>query len=254
MVNARSQPQKNASCFLHADGDSFFVACELTCRPDLVGLPVVVGGDAGIAVAMSAEAKKLGVTRGMPTFQIKKIYPEVVILPHNFALYREISHKAYEIILSYLDDVEIYSIDECFAKVKHSDIVYFGGAQKLAEEIKNEIKQTLGVTYSFGIGRTKGLAKQASKLQKPNGLVLLLSKEDEIEALKKTSINDIWGIGRKTIPRLQNRGIATAYDFIQYSDDEIQKYFSENGYRRRRGSMDYMVTRIRFTKNKTNCN
>ncbi len=226
MLNERSL-NENKSYFLHADGDSFFVACELTKRPDLIGLPVVVGGDAGIAVAMSAEAKKIGVTRGMPTFQIKKMYPEVVILNHNFELYRDISKKAYHIILSYLDDVEIYSIDECFARVKPSDIKYFGGEKKLAEDIKNEIKETLGVTYSFGLARTKALAKQASKLQKPDGLVLLLTKEDEINALKKTSIKNVWGIGGKTIPRLQNRGINTAYDFVNYPEDEIKKYFSE---------------------------
>ena len=223
MVNERTQD----TYFLHADGDSFFVACELTLRPDLCGKPVIVGGDAGIAVAMSAEAKKLGVTRGMPTFQIKKLYPEVIILPHNFKLYRDISRKAYSIILSYLEVVEVYSVDECFAVVKASDIKYFGGERKLVEELKNEIWETLGVTYSFGLGRTKALAKQASKLQKPNGLVVLLTHEDEIEALKKTSVHDIWGIGRKTVPRLVSRGIKTAYDFVQYSDAEIEKHFSE---------------------------
>lgn len=225
MLNERSR--EDNKYFLHADGDSFFVACELVARPDLRGKPVIVGGDSGIAVAMSHEAKKLGVTRGMPTFQIKKLYPEVIILPHNFKLYRDISKKAYNIILSYLESVEVYSVDECFAVVKNSDIKYFGGARKLAEELKNEIENSLGVTYSFGMAKTKALAKQASKLQKPNGLVILLTKEDEIEALKKTSINDIWGIGRQTIPRLQNRGIKTAYDFVNYSDSEIEKHFSE---------------------------
>ena len=213
--------------FLHADGDSFFVACELTKRPELKGKPVVVGGDRGIAVAMSAEAKRLGVTRGMPVFRIKKLYPEVTILPHDFDLYRDISYKMYHIMLSYLEQVEVYSIDECFAVIKPSDVSYFGGEEKIAREIKDEIKNTLGVTYSFGIARTKALSKLASKLQKPNGLVVLLSKEQEIEALKKTSIDDIWGVGRKTVPRLRARGLKTACDFVLYSDEEIEKHFSE---------------------------
>ena len=213
--------------FLHADGDSFFVACELTKRPDLKGRAVVVGEDRGIAVAMSSEAKKLGVTRGMPVFKIKKLYPEVVILSHHFDLYREISRRAYEIMISYLEHVEIYSVDECFAIVKHSDVKYFGGAEKLVHDMKEEITQTLGVTYSFGLARTKALAKLASKLQKPNGAVLLLSHEDEIRALQKTSIDDIWGIGRKTIPRLKNRGLHTAYDFVHYLENEIKRNFSE---------------------------
>ena len=219
--------RKEDNLFLHADGDSFFVACELSLRPELRGMPVVVGEDRGIAVAMSYEAKKLGVTRGMPTFKIKKNFPEVIILSHHFDLYRSISNKAYDILLSYLDAVEEYSIDECFAHVRPSDIRYFGSEEKLVSAIKNEIQNTLGVTYSFGLARTKALAKTASKLQKPNGMVLLLSPQDEEKALKKTSIDDIWGIGRRTIPRLTAMGLKTAYDFVHYPSDKIQKYFSE---------------------------
>lgn len=211
--------------FLHADGDSFFVACEISQNPLYKRMPVVVGEDRGIAVAMSYEAKKLGVTRGMPVFKIKKQFPKVIILPHHFDLYRKISDTVYNIILSYLESVEVYSIDECFAIVKHSDIVHAGGADKLLKTIKEEIQNTLGVTYSFGLGRTKALAKTASKLEKPNGVVWLLSLEDEERALKNTSIDDVWGIGRQTIPRLRDKGIRTAYDFVKYSSEQIEKYF-----------------------------
>ena len=223
MLNERSQE----SYFLHADGDSFFVACELSQHPELRGLPVIVGGDSGIAVAMSYEAKKLGVTRGMPTFQIKKQFPEVIILDHHFDLYRSISKKVYAILLSYVETVEVYSIDECFALVKPSDIRFYGSLEKLATTIKNEIQSTLGVTYSFGVARTKTLAKTASKLKKPNGLVVLLTEADEREALQKTHIEDVWGLGRKTSPRLIVMGIKTAFDFISYPSEKIEKYFSE---------------------------
>jgi len=218
---------KSHNLFLHADGDSFFVACELSTKPHLRGKPVVVGEDRGIAVAMSPEAKKLGVTRGMPTFQIKKLYPEVIILPHHFDVYRKISDRVYEILLSYLDTVEVYSIDECFAIVKPSDIRYFGSAKKLIAEIKDEIQKSLGVTYSFGLARTMTLAKTASKLEKPDGSVALLSVEDEHKALQNTPIDDIWGIGRRTIPRLCAMGMKTAYDFIQYPKNTLVKNFSE---------------------------
>ncbi|MDD5721502.1 MAG: hypothetical protein PHT16_03620, partial [Candidatus Pacebacteria bacterium] len=109
---------KPNNLFLHADGDSFFVACELTLRPELRGKPVVVGEDRGIAVAMSPEAKKLGVTRGMPTFQIKKLFPEVTILSHHFDLYQDISSRMQQILQSYCRTIEVYSIDECFAVVE----------------------------------------------------------------------------------------------------------------------------------------
>ena len=215
------------SLFLHADGDSFFVACELSQNPEYRGLPVVVGEDRGIAVAMSPEAKQLGVTRGMPVFKIKRQFPSVVILPHHFDLYRRISDGVYAILLSYLDTVEIYSIDECFAEVKMSDVRFFGGEKKLALAIQNEIWQTFGVTYSIGIARTKALAKTASKLNKPHGVAILITELDEREALQRTDIEDVWGVGRRTAPRLMQMGIRTAYDFIMYSSDHIERFFSE---------------------------
>jgi nucleotidyltransferase/DNA polymerase involved in DNA repair len=213
--------------FLHADGDSFFVACELTLRPELRGKPVIVGEDRGIAVAMSIEAKRLGVTRGMPIFRIKKLFPQVVILPHHFDLYHDISERMHQILESYCQTIEVYSIDECFAIVKPHDVKFFGGEKKLLTELKNEIEKTLKVTYSLGLARTKALAKQASKLEKPNGLVILLSKEEEARALKATMIDDIWGIGRQTVPRLMKLGMKTAYDFVNYPEKEILKNFSE---------------------------
>jgi DNA polymerase-4/DNA polymerase V len=209
------------------DGDSFFVACELTKHPEYKGKPVIVGADRGIAVAMSREAKKLGVTRGMPVFQIKKLFPEVIILPHHFDLYNEIAEGLHRILESYFQTIEVYSIDECFALVEPSEVKYFGDEKKLLLELKQEIEKTLGVTYSIGLARTKALAKQASKLEKPGGVVMLLTKADEMQALKRTPIDDIWGIGRQTVPRLRGLGLSTAYDFINYSEKEIEKNFSE---------------------------
>ncbi len=222
-MNERS----HTSYILHADGDSFFVACEVARRPELRGLPVVVGEDRGIAAAMSYEAKRLGIHRGMPVYQIKKLYPECVILNHHFEYYREVSDGMYQILLSYVESVERYSIDECFAVVKHSDLVYFGGAENMLAQIKEEIERTYGVTYSFGLARTKGLAKVASKLEKPNGLVVLATQRDEDRALRATSIDNIWGAGRKAIPRLQNLGLATAYDLAHFDRERIARYFSE---------------------------
>jgi len=224
--------------YLHLDGDSFFVACELTRLPELRGKPVIVGGDRGIAVAMSAEAKKLGVTRGMPVFRIKKLFPQVVILNHHFDLYRDISRRMQDILLTYANKVEEYSIDECFALVEPYEIGYFacppsrcfgsrrGSEKKFLIELKKEIESKLGVTYSFGLARTKALSKLASKLEKPAGLVMLLEKVDEVRALKATAIEDIWGIGRRTIPKLQALGMNTAYDFVNYPAEKIAGQFS----------------------------
>jgi DNA polymerase-4/DNA polymerase V len=215
---------RSKNLYLHADGDAFFVACEISVHPELRGKPVIVGGDRGIAVAMSPEAKKIGVTRGMPVFKIKKLYPQVVILSHHFDLYRDIAHKMHDILASYFREVEQYSIDECFVLVRPAEVTYHGGEAALLHEIKHDIEKTLGVTYSFGLARTKALSKLASKLEKPNGLVMLLTKEDEIHALQKTSIDDIWGIGRQTIPHMKKLGLATAYDFANLPHSILEKF------------------------------
>jgi len=176
---------------------------------------------------MNQEAKKLGVTRGMPVFQIKRELPGVIILSHHFDLYNDIKERMHQILLKYFCTIEEYSIDECFALVEPSEINYFGGEKKLLIALKKEIEETLHVTYSIGLARTKVLAKQASKLEKPNGMVMLITKEDEINALKATLIEDVWGIGRQTVPLLNKLGIKNAYDFVKYSSKEIEVLFSK---------------------------
>ena len=213
--------------YLHADGDSFFVSCEVSIHPELKGLPVIVGGDRGIAVAMSKEAKAIGITRGMPVFRIKKDFPEVIILSHHFDLYEDIANRMHQVLSSYFKTIEVYSIDECFALVEPCEVKYFGSEKKLLTELKNEIEKTLNVTYSIGLARTKVLAKQASKLEKPAGLVMLLNKEDETRALKATQIEDVWGIGRRTAPSLRKLGINNAYDFVKYPEEKIIDNFSK---------------------------
>ncbi len=212
--------------YLHVDGDSFFVACELAMHPELKGKPVIVGADRGIAVAMSEEAKAIGIGRGMPVFKIKKLFPEVVILPHHFELYEDIARRLHEILSSYFIEIEIYSIDECFALVQPFEVTYYRGEKNLMAKLKEEIERKLKVTYSLGLGRTKALSKLASKLKKPNGSVALLTKEDEIRALQSTSIQDIWGIGRQTIPELEKLGLRTAYDFAKYPSAKLASRFS----------------------------
>ncbi len=162
----------------------------------------------------------------MPVFQIRKIFPEVVVLPHHFDLYLDISRRLREILSSYFVAVEEYSIDECFALVDPSEVKYYGGAEKLLSELKQDIEKTLKVTYSLGLARTKALSKLASKLEKPGGKVLLLDKKDEIRALSATPIDNVWGIGSRTIPKLRKLRMETALDFVNCPEEPIAKNFS----------------------------
>ena len=157
---------KYPRAIVHVDGDAFFASCEVAKNPRLRGKPVVVGGLRGIAVALTYEAKRLGVTRGMPVYQIKKMFPSVVILPGDYDLYEMIAHRMYAIVRRFTPVVEEYSVDECFA-----DITRELAPEDIAACIKMTLEQELGVSFSVGLATTKVLAKVASKHNKPSGLV-----------------------------------------------------------------------------------
>lgn len=212
------QPQQNNK-ILHVDGDNFFVSCELARFPHLKGKPVIVGEERGIASAMSYEAKKLGVHRGMPVFEIREKFPQVAILPAHFELYEQYAQMLYTVLRKYSDTVERYSIDECFALIHESD-------SHLLETIKNDAESCLGITLSFGLADTKTLAKIGSKYSKPSGCVTI-HEHDRLRILKETGVGSIWGIGRAISASLTSYNIKTAYDFIQLDPAFVKKNFRE---------------------------
>ena len=120
----------------HVDGDAFFVGVEIAKNPKLRGLPVITGEERGIATALSYEAKALGVTRGMPVFQIKKQFPSVLILPGDYKSYVEYSDKMFAIVGRYAYGVEEYSIDECFADLTGLDRTLKMTYRQIIEKIK----------------------------------------------------------------------------------------------------------------------
>jgi len=215
----------NQKYILHVDGDSFFASCELASYPNLRGKPVVVGEERGIAVAFTKEAKDLGVTRGMPIFKIKKFYPEVIILPSHFEIYKMYSEKFVSVIRKFLNNVQVYSIDECFAEIPEKyntkeELIKFIG------KIKAQTQKETGITFSFGVARTKVLAKVASKAQKPDGLTVITEKDEE-EYLKNTPIGKVWGIGYRTAPKLKMKGITNALIFRDLPEKYVEKNFSK---------------------------
>ncbi|MCU0660681.1 MAG: hypothetical protein MUD00_03680 [Candidatus Pacebacteria bacterium] len=215
----------NKGFIIHADGDAFFAACEVARRPDLRGKAVVVGEERGIASAMTQEAKQLGIHRCMPIFEIRKTFPEAVILSSHFELYQKYHDNFISSMKKHFLYVESYSIDECFAwipEVSEKELLV------RIQKIKQEVELSLGITFSFGAARTKTLAKIASKLKKPDGCVILTQTSEIEKVLKSTDIRAVWGIGYKTSERLENRGLQTAYDFITtLSLVEVRKHFSE---------------------------
>ena len=209
---------------LHIDGDAFFASCEISRRPDLLGKAVVVGEDRGIACALTYEAKKLGIYRGMPVFQIRKQFPQVTVLSSHFELYEKYNANLVKILKEYLPVVESYSVDECFTilpKMEKEVLIDF------VKKLKTKVQTSLGITFSFGVAPTKTLAKIASKKEKPNGCVFLLDENEITKALKETQIGAVWGIGNQTSASLLSKNTKTAYEFINTPRHTIKDLFSE---------------------------
>ncbi len=210
---------------MHLDGDAFFVSVELAKNPRFRGKPVVTGQERGIASALSYEAKALGVTRGMPVFQIRKLFPQVAILYSDYESYAIFSRRMMDIVKRYVHTVDEYSIDECFADF--TDVAEFHkDPLRLLSLIKADIKKELGITVSLGLGPTKVIAKTASKMNKPDGLTIL-SPEDVPKVLAKTPINSVWGIGSSTAFALRKKGVSTALEFALKPLSWVEENFSK---------------------------
>ncbi|MDP2651236.1 MAG: DNA polymerase IV [bacterium] len=188
---------------LHIDGDSFFASCEVSLDPRLKGKALITGQERGIVTAMSKEAKALGISRGMPIFKVRKMFPQVIIKSSDYRTYEIFAHRMFAIVRKYAD-VEEYSIDECFALLDS-----WNGEMVL--EIKNELQSKLDVTFSLGLAPTKVLAKIASSTSKPDGLTILPPQQID-EFLKDVDIGKVWGIGPATSAELRRLGIKTALD------------------------------------------
>jgi DNA polymerase IV len=220
---------------MHMDGDAFFVAVEIAKNPKLRGLPVVTGEERGIVSALSYEAKALGVIRGMPIFRLKKEFPQIIILPGDYASYARYSEMMFNIVRRYVDDVEEYSIDECFADLTGLDRPLKMSHVEIAQRIQREITEELGLSISVGVAPTKVLAKVASKWKKPNGFTTIgigapvrTSEPSSIaDFLRETPIGKIWGIGSQTTVFLKKKGVMTAFDFASKSREWITDNLSK---------------------------
>jgi nucleotidyltransferase/DNA polymerase involved in DNA repair len=203
---------------LHIDGDSFFASCETSLNPKLRGKPVVTGQERGIASAMSKEAKALGVSRGMPIYQIRKLFPEVIVLSSDYSTYELFSQRMFAIVRRYADRVEEYSIDECFAMLESWD-------SNIIMEIKQQLEKELSMTFSLGLAPTKVLAKLASSKNKPDGLTILDIRQSTLfrEFLEDIDIGKVWGIGSATANFLRGFGVKTALDLRERQGEWVRE-------------------------------
>jgi len=211
---------------IHVDGDAFFASCEQSMNPKLKGKPIVTGSERGIASAVSYEAKKLGIKRAMPIHEIKRKFPQVIIVKSDYESYNLYSQRMYEIVERYTPVIERYGIDECFADLTGQCRPLKMSYRTIIENIKRDLEAELDVSFSIGLGPSKVIAKVASNYDKPSGLVVISGRAIH-NFLKDLPINKIWGIGTQTGSFLRGYGINTALDFANKDEIWVAKHMSK---------------------------
>jgi DNA polymerase-4 len=215
---------------IHVDLDAFFAAVEQRDRPELRGKPVIVGGDPrsrGVVSTCSYEARKFGVHSAMPTRTALQLCPDGVFLPVDGAKYQRVSREVMSVLRRFTPAVEQVSIDEAFLDVAGSEAL-FGPAPEIARRIKAEVVATVQLTVSVGVATTKLVAKVASDLRKPDGLVVVQPGE-EAAFLAPLEIRRLWGIGPKTAERLHGLGIRTIGELAALPPETLARALGDHG-------------------------
>lgn len=214
---------------LHADMDAFFAAVEARENPALVGSPVVVGADPrggggrGVVAACNYEARKYGIHSAMPISEAYRRCPGAIFLPVRGELYSSVSSRIMTILEGYTELVEKLSIDEAFLDVTGSTRL-FGDGVAIARSIKREIFEHEKLTVSVGVAPNKFLAKLASELEKPDGLVIVTHGREK-EFLRPLPVSRLWGVGKKTGDRLFELGIKTIGDIAASPLNRLERHF-----------------------------
>ena len=218
-----------------ADCNNFFVSCERAFRPDLEGRPVIVlSRNDGCAIARSNEAKRLGIKMGDPLFKIRDLVRRhnIAVFSTNMSLYADFSRRVRAVLRESTPFIEVYSIDEAFLDLRGIEDVDF---DSFAKELSARCRKLTCIPVSVGVAPTKTLAKIAAELCKSypklRGGCFMHRKEDIEKVLRRWPIEDVWGIGRRSTPRLKAVGVNTAYDFTQLSENYVRSQMGITGVR-----------------------
>lgn len=216
---------------LHVDLDAFFAAVEQRDRPELRGKPVIVGGggpnDRGVVSAASYEARRFGVRSAMPLRTAGALCPNGIFVPVDGRKYAAVSRQVMAILRRYTPLVEQISIDEAFLDVAGTEALH-GPPDAIARSIKATITGELDLTASVGVAATRLVAKIASDLRKPDGLVIVPAGEEEA-FLAPLPIARLWGVGAKSRAVLAEYGVRTIGDLVKLPPDLLQRRFGSMG-------------------------
>lgn len=205
------------AAILHADLDSFYASVEQRDDPALRGRPVIVGG--GVVLAASYEAKAFGVRTAMGGGQARALCPQAVVVPPRMSAYSEASRHVFEVFHDTTPVVEPLSVDEAFLDVSGLGRVS-GTPVEIARRLREQVSEQVGLPITVGIARTKFLAKVASQVAKPDGL-LLVPPDRELAFLHPLPVRRLWGVGAKTAEKLHAHGIETVADVAELSESAL---------------------------------
>ncbi len=202
---------------LHADLDSFFASVEQRDDPRLRGRPVLVGG--GVVLAASYEAKRYGVRSAMGIARARRLCPRAVVVPPRMSAYSDASKAVFEVFEETAPLVEGLSIDEAFLDVRGLGRI-LGRPPEIAARLRQQIRQRVGLPITVGVARTKFLAKVASGVAKPDGL-LVVEPDHELAFLHPLPVERLWGVGRMTAAKLRGRGLSTIGEIAALSETTL---------------------------------
>jgi DNA polymerase-4 len=214
---------------LHLDLDAFYAAVEVLDRPELRGKPVIVGGgeNRGVVAAASYEARKFGVHSAMPIARAKRLCPGGVYLPVRMSRYAEMSARVFAIYERFTPLVEPLSIDEAFLDVTGCARLS-GSAEETARKIKETVRRETGLVVSAGAASNKFIAKIASDMGKPDGLVVVPPGEEQA-FLDPLPVGKVWGVGKVTEGELARMGIRTIKDLRRNPREILVRNFGAHG-------------------------
>jgi DNA polymerase-4 len=215
---------------VHIDMDAFYASVEMRDNPSLRNKPLAVGGRAdgrGVVATANYIARKFGVKSGTPSWQAKKLCPDIVIMQSDFDKYREESRAIHEIFGRFTDLIEPLSLDEAFLDVSDSMLMK-GSATLIAKEIRRLIKKERGLTASAGVAPNKFLAKVASDWNKPDGQ-FVITPDDVDNFIRDLPVEKIFGVGKASTKVLFRHGIYTCGDIQKTDLLKLERIFGSRG-------------------------
>jgi len=220
-------PDDTGCTILHVDMDAFYASASLLFRPELVGTPVIIGGSSNRGVVLSAtyEARRFGVTSAMPMSRARRLCPQATVIAPDHALYSRISDAVMETFHTITPLVEPLSLDEAFLDVSGA-LRRLGRPARIGALIRDTIADEQGITCSVGVAPTKFVAKLASGLAKPDGLVVV-PVDEVVPFVQQLPVGALWGVGERTEEALTRLGLRTVADIAHTPLETLTRALGE---------------------------